>query len=405
MNGQSPFQPRVLAALGATFVVLLAASLLLSGGAGKRVTGSLIGPNTYSRSAVGHLGFFEVLRKLGYRAVRAEQNVLAMLGDSGVLILAEPAGSMSMGENHKLLGADRILVVLPKWDVRASEQRDDWIGAAQLVSEFFPHSVLFSAAGPGDIVRVAEPSGFEKRLVLPDPTVSGPLQLIKNSRMRPLVATAEGILLGEFTEGRRKIWVLADPDPIENHGIGKGDNMAFANAIVAAMLDGREGPLVFDETLHGFHRAAASPTKFLSEFPYNLVALQIVAGVALLLMAALGRFGAPESPERALNAGKRDLISNAASLIDHAGYHAAILRRYFGIVLQDTGRLLRAPRQLSEADLAAWLDRAGAARGVQLGCRELLNRVATVQPGDLASLLGEARAIHRWKKVVLNGVS
>jgi hypothetical protein len=52
MNGQSPFQPRVLAALGAALVALFAASMLPTGAGGNRVTGDPVGANTYSRSAV-----------------------------------------------------------------------------------------------------------------------------------------------------------------------------------------------------------------------------------------------------------------------------------------------------------------------------------------------------------------
>jgi hypothetical protein len=145
--------------------------------------------------------------------------------------------------------------------------------------------------------------------------------------------------------------------------------------------------------------------KFLFEFPFNLIALQVVAGVVLLLMASVGRFGTPEIPDRVLRTGKRDLISNAASLIDHAGHHAAILRRYTGMVLQDTGRLLRAPRQLGETELAAWLDRTAEARGLRSVSREPLRRIATAKSGDLASQLAEARAIHLWRRDILNGIS
>jgi hypothetical protein len=346
-----------------------------------------------------------VLQKLGYQVVRGEHDILAQLGTNGILILAEPTAAVSDGSgNGNLLGAQTVLVVLPKWSVRRSEERDDWIGAAQLVPDFVAQSVFYTAAGLGDVVRVTAPSQFRKSLVTPDPTVRGPMQLIKNSKMRPVVATAEGILLGEFKEGRRRIWVLADPDPIENHGIGKGDNLAFATAVVYAMLAGKPGTLVFDETIHGFRRATPSALKFLFEFPFNLIALQVVAAVVLLLMASAGRFGTPEIPDPVLHAGKRDLIGNAASLIDHAGHHAAILRRYIGIVLQDTGRLLRAPRQLNDYELAVWLDRTAAGRGLRSDCVASLGRTAA-QSEDLVSLLTEARAIHRWRKDILNGIS
>lgn len=219
MSGQSPFAPRVLVALGAALVALFAASLLLTGAGGNRSAGNPIGPNTYSRSAVGHLGLFDVLQKLGYRAVRNEQNTLPMLGTDGVLVLAEPAGGFFGAEDkRKLLGAPAVLLVLPKWSVDRSEEHDGWIGAATLAPQSLAQLALNAIAGPGKVVQVAKPSAFVKSLVVPDPSVEAPIQLIANSKMRPLVATSDGILLGEFREGLRRVWVLADPDPIENHG-------------------------------------------------------------------------------------------------------------------------------------------------------------------------------------------
>jgi hypothetical protein len=161
--------------------------------------------------------------------------------------------------------------------------------------------------------------------------------------------------------------------------------------------------VVFEETIHGFLQSKPNPLRFLVEFPFNLIAVQIAIGAALLLYAAVGRFGPPAAPERVLSTGKRDLISSAASLIDYAGHHAAILRRYTGLVIQDTGRLLRAPRQLGDADLVRWLDRTGAARGVVSSCRDLKERAAA-RSNDLAALLMQARAIYRWRKDMLDGI-
>jgi hypothetical protein len=401
MSAKSPFEPRIVAALGAALAILLAESMLLTG-AGGRVVGDPVGANTFSKSAVGQLGLFEMLQKLGYQAVRGERDVLALLGTNGILVLAEPpTGGWS---NDNFLGAKKILVVLPKWNGVRSTERNDWIGTAQIVPTFIPQSVLFTAAGQGEVVRVKEPSAFRKTLDLPSPTISGAMQLMKNSKLKPIVSTDEGILLGEFKEGLRKVWVLADPDPLENHGIGAGDNLAFASTLFYELLEGKAGTLVFDETLHGFERKTPSALKFLLEFPFNLIALQIAVAVALLLTASIGRFGAPEIPDRALNNGKRDLIVNAASLIDHAGHHAAILRRYASMVLQDTGRLLRAPRQANDAELAAWLDRAGERRGLRTESSAPLRRIASEQSGSLAALLSDARAIHRWKEEILNGI-
>jgi hypothetical protein len=401
MSG-SPFSPKMVAALGATLVTLFAASLLLTG-VGSHSSGSPVGPNTYSRSAVGQLGLFDVLPKLGYRAVRGDRDALAMAGNDGVLVFAEPGIPLFGEQERKRLNAPTILVVLPKWRVTRDNKRGDWIGEARPFDVLAVQRVLSSYAGTGNVVRVEKHSAFKKSLTIPDPMVSGPMQLIASGTMTPLVATDEGILLGEITQGQRRTFVLADPDPVENHGFVKGDNIGFDIAMIDAILDGRHGPVVFEETIHGFLQSKPNPLRFLVEFPFNLIAVQIAFAAALLLYAAAGRFGPPAAPERVLSTGKRDLISNAASLIDFAGHHAAILRRYAGMVIQDTGRLLRAPRQLGDADLVSWLDRTGAARGVVSSCRDLAERAAA-RPNDLAALLMEARAIHRWRKDMLNGI-
>jgi hypothetical protein len=404
MSG-SPFSPKVVAALGAALVALFAASLLLTG-AGSHGSGSSAGPNTYSRSAVGHLGLFDVLPKLGYRVVRGDRDALAMAGNDGIVVLAEPRMALFGEQERKRLNAQTVLVVLPKWAVTRDVTRGDWISQARPMSTVGVLAILDSYTSRGHvIVRVDKPSAFKKSLTIPDPTVSGPMQLIANgpAAMTPLVATSEGILLGEITQGQRRLFVLADPDPVENHGIGKGENIGFDIAMLDAIFDGRHGPVVFDESIHGFLQSKPNPLRFLVEFPFNLIAVQIAVGAALLLYAAMGRFGPPAAPERVLSTGKRDLISNAASLIDYAGHHAAILRRYTGMVIQDTGRLLRAPRQLGDTDLVHWLDRTGAARGVVSSCRDLVER-AVARPNDLAGLLTEARAIYRWRKDMLNGI-
>ncbi|GLH75775.1 hypothetical protein SSBR45G_06830 [Bradyrhizobium sp. SSBR45G] len=405
MNDQSPFEPRIVVALVAVAIALFAASLLLAGSSERHEAGNRVGANTYSNSAVGHLGLFDVLKKLDYETVRGEREVLALLGRNGILVLAEPTRSVSGGgSGDNLLGAEKILVVLPKWDVQRNAEHDGWIGSAQLIPESTARIVLYSVAGAGDIVRRESPPTFKTSLSIPVPTIERQVQLIKGSRLKPIVSADGGILLGELKEGQRTIWVLADPDPFENHGFGKGDNLAFAATIFYRMLADKPGALVFDETLHGFRHTAPSVLSFLLEFPYNLIALQIVFSVVLLLMASTARFGKPELPDRALQTGKRDLISNAAVLLDHAGHHASVLRRYVGMVVQDMGRMLRAPAGLSDDELAAWLDKTAARRGLRTGCAAAIARVAAASQ-DPAPLLGEARTIHHLRKDMLHGIS
>lgn len=402
--GAATFQPRVLAALAAALCTLFAASLLLTGMGGREAAGLASGANSYSSSAVGHLAFHDLLRGLDYRTLRAEDRPLEAAGENGVLILAEPAGSLTSEENrNKLATASRILLVLPKWTVRPGEQRKDWISEAELTSPLRAQSALGAAVSGGDIVRAKVPVSFTKAVAAADPTVQGDIQLIKGSNLTPLVSTPDGILLGELRQGGRRTFVLADPDPIENHGIGKGANAAFARDVIAALLDGRSRTLVFDETIHGFRRSPPNLLKFLYEFPLNLVLVQILAAVALLLWAAMGRFGAPLPAPRRLDAGRHALIGNAAALVDYAGHHAAILQRYIAMTLQEGARTLRAPAGLEGAALTAWLARASEARGIDPKPLTRLGDSPAAGSRNLASLLAAAQALHHWRKDLPHG--
>lgn len=402
--GAATFQPRVLAALAAALCTLFAASLLLTGMGGREAAGLSSGANSYSNSAVGHLAFHDLLGGLGYRTLRAEDRPLEAAGENGVLILAEPAGSLTSDENrNKLSTAGRILLVLPKWTVKPGERRKDWIGEAELAPALRVQSALGAAVSGGDIIRTKPPATYRKTIAAADPTVQGELQLIKGSNLTPLISTPDGILLGELRQGNRRTLVLSDPDPIENHGIGKGANAAFARDVVAALLDGRSGPLVFDETIHGFKRSPPNLLKFLYEFPLNLVLVQILAAAALLLWAAMRRFGAPLPAPRRLDAGRHALIGNAAALVDYAGHHAAFLQRYIAMTLQDAARVLRAPAGLEGADLTAWLARASEARGIDPKPLAGLGDNPAAGSRNLASLLAAAQALHHWRKDLPHG--
>lgn len=398
------FQPRVLAALAAALCALFAASLLLTGMGGRETAGLASGANSYSNSAVGHLAFHDLLDGLGYRTQRVEDRPLEAVGETGVLILAEPAGSLASEENrNKLQTAGRILLVLPKWSVRPGERRKDWIGQAELVPVLRAQSALGAAVSGGDVVRVKPPVSYSKAIAAADPTVQGELQLIKGSNLTPLISTPDGILLGELRQGGRRTFVLADPDPIENHGLGQGTNAAFVRDMVAALMDGRNRKLVFDETIHGFKRSPPNLLKFLYEFPLNLVLVQILAAVALLLWAAMGRFGAPLPAPRRLDAGRHALIGNAAALVDYAGHHGAVLQCYIAMTLQDAARALRAPAGLEGAALTAWLAQASEARGVDPKPLAALGDGPATAPRNLASLLAAAQALHHWRKDLPHG--
>jgi hypothetical protein len=301
--------------------------------------------------------------------------------------------------------AKATLLVLPKWTGERDPRHDGWIASAKMARPEIPQSVLFGVDAQPRILRAPSPSGFDVNVLDLTPSLSGTIQLAQGTKLKPILATSQGILLGEIREAQRRIVVLADPDAIDNHGIGRGANAAFVRDLFE-FLGGPRTTIVFDETIHGFHGGSgggAALSTALLRFPNILLLPQAFIGLALLGWAAIGRFGAPQIPPRPLGQGKRGLIANIASLIDYGGHHSDSLRAYIEAVAQDAAQSLKAPKDLDASGLADWLDRTGKARGAQRSCRESLDIARQARPKDLRRLLEAAQAIHEWKKEIANG--
>jgi hypothetical protein len=366
-----------------------------------------VGPSTYSRSAIGYAGIADVLQRLGVAVIKSRDNSADKLGKDGVLVLAEPRPTaISEPALRALLDARAVLLVLPKWTGRASERNPGWLATAEERPPSQAQWVLNLVAGGGEVVREPQPPVWSTNLLKRQPQLEKPVQLMRSGALRPIVGTSTGILLGELNQ-RRTVWILADPDVIANHGIARGENAALTLAIINR-LRGRNGPVVFDETIHGFVAQPANPLALLFEFPFVVATVQVVAALALLLWATMARFGAPQSAPPSLSAGRQGLLQNVARLITFAGHGQVMVRRYVQETVRETARQLHAPRGLSGQGLAAWLTRVGQARGVTVDCAAVIGEVEQLpdrRRGDLAPLVRIARDIHRWRREIVDGRS
>jgi hypothetical protein len=364
-----------------------------------------VGPSTFSRSAIGHAGIADTLQRLGMPVVKSRNNSADKLGKDGVLVIAEPRPTaLSEPALRALLDARAVLLVLPKWTGRASETTPGWLGIAGEKPLGEAQWVLDLVASGGKVVREGEVPVWTTNLLRRNPQLATPVQLMRSDAMRPIVAGAAGILVGELNRNRA-IWVLADPDVIANHGIGQADNAALALAIVNR-LRGRNGTVVFDETIHGYEAQPTNPLALLVQFPFVVATVQVVAALALLMWATMARFGAPQSAPPPLSAGRQGLLQNVAQLITFAGHQQVMVRRYVQETVRETARQLHAPRGLSGGPLAAWLTRVGEARSVSVDCAAVIGQVESLpdrRRGDLSPLMRIARDIHRWRREIVDG--
>ncbi|HYA80647.1 MAG TPA: hypothetical protein VED87_06950, partial [Methylocystis sp.] len=196
MSDNAFMRPRTLAAIVASMVIAFALSLLLTLKGSDQIDES-IGANSFSRSAIGHRGFYELLQKLGYSASRGYTHGSEKLPGDPALVLAEPfADPQSLKDLKQLEGAKTVLLVLPKWRAWRDWEHKGWAGGVALVPKSDVSSVLASV-GKGEITRVATPAPFDKNMIRRAPAISGEAQLIVSSDLEPIVASADGVLLGE----------------------------------------------------------------------------------------------------------------------------------------------------------------------------------------------------------------
>lgn len=406
MTGNDAFSPRVLIglAIGVACLFLLSLVLMTFGGHTESDPPQTVAANSYSRSAIGQAGVAELLKKLHYPVQQSEYDSRAKAGSDGLLILAEP---QIVGQSlDDLLHASNVLLILPKRAGLPDKSNPRWIDKNAVLPDAVPEAALRSAVAGGEIVRPDNTASWTIDGLGIAPDVPSPLQLMKSSRLTPLVANDDGMLVGSLDAGDRHIWILSDPDIIANHGIARGDNAAFALALIDALHKSGTAPIIFDETIHGFVEQPPSPFKLLFTFPYVLATGQALIAIGLLLGATLTRFGAPEPVAAPFVPGKYGLIENAAQLIERGRQQRVLVRRYVEVTLQEVASRLHAPRGLSDSALIDWLHRIEKARQVELDCSSIYRRALAAEIAmrdDLAALAPIARDAHRWKGAMLDG--
>jgi hypothetical protein len=336
-----------------------------------------IGANSFSYSAIGHRAFVETLRRQDILVRISRNNSPAKAGYSDLLIIAEPDANWGEGDWLEYLRPARnVLIVLPKNFGIRDDGRRRWVRKVVPRDISLAEILLREFVPDGDVIRrTGAEWGDSKFTATPD--IESP-RLMSATGFIALIADREGrLLLGKLDQRNREIWLLADPDIIANHGLGKGENAQLAVEMVREMLP-PGGAVIVDETVHGFYHSP-SLWRHAFELPFAAVTFIVIFSVLVLIWAAAGRVGAPPRSTAPTEAGgKEGLIEITARLLDGRQHGHYILRRYQDLVFRDIARPLHAPHKFGERAFDDWLDRAAAARGVRIDAGELSRRVATM---------------------------
>ncbi len=394
----NPFNRTTLWVVGGVVAISLIVAVVLTvlGPSQKFSAGS----DGYSVSAIGHRGLVRMLEKLDVPVVLSRNNSTVKAAH-GLLVVAEPGTNEREADRLKALIANapgNVLVVLPKWYGFAAGD-GKWISDFEIKKTSEIEQVLAA-------IGLADP-GFSRDVValpwqseLGAPNLRGVIQTVSASSLTPAIEQRGRALVGHFVREGKLIWVLADPDILNNAGLAKPGNAEVVVALIDKLREG--GPVVFDETVHG-HAQTPSLLHVLFEFPLVLATMQVLICAVLVIWAAMVRFGPKRAPPPPLAPGKDFLIANTAALLRYGGHDAAALERYLAATIQVVRHALHAPDSLGPSATIAWLERVRVTRGGTRSLSELQTTVAAAR--DPQRVLEVADQVYRWRMEMTHGTT
>lgn len=396
--GEPPLlAPVTIAILLAVGVASFLAMLVLGAYAPDLRGGGNGGGHALSNAFHGYSGVVRLIEATGGSA-RVIRNVHLL--DTEDLVVATPeTGAVPVGPVLDPRAGKPTLIVLPKWTTMRDPDHRGWatlLGSdpGEATRVLAPASVLpvIQRRGRGRPLRTVEPLMKGVAFTAPPRLQAiGPFHPNGKSvygDLEPLVTDEQGnIVVGRFT--KQPLFILSDPDLLDNRGMRDPRTAASALAMLAWMNSNQAGGVAFDVTLNGLGHSA-SPLKLVFEPPFLAMTLTLAVAILLAALASAVRFGSPRRQARAIAFGKTALIDNAAALVRKAGREAKLGGRYVEAIREVAARAFGAPARLRGAELDAYLDRM---RG---GDRFTTRAGAVVRAETREELTRAARALHDW---------
>ena len=405
--------------VGSVALSFLAAVLL--GVYGRDLESPRPGHDTFSYSALGHRGLAELLRAMGLGVVSRQSSRGGTPGRRRPLVLAEPDDRERIEDlrDEAAKAEAPLVLVLPKWGVGPPDPKHpDWLASVdpltreeveRQVAELGVGKLAVARSRRGSATCTATWGGAAVELRI----VATQTQLLEAAPgLVPVIACPEGLLIARASPQRAKrgaaTYLIADPDILNNHGLDQGENATAVFDFLTRDL-GATG-VVFDETIHGYHRVPGLLAEAL-RFPMALATMQSRVLLGVVLWAGMGRFGKPLPSTAALAAGKEALIDNTAKLLAAGGHAGDGLRRYFAQTTRSVAAHYFLPPDLPEGERLARLQRLTDGHAAQRRNARGLNLAALER--SLALLpdgaRGEERAariarrLYDWRLEMTNG--
>ncbi|WP_199556062.1 hypothetical protein [Sandaracinobacteroides hominis] len=395
MTRDSPFNPRLIIGIVAASALAFAAFLILFAYA-PQWRGSGDGQaHALSRGGTGFAGIVELLRLESDRAVIV-RDADAIASEELMVVTLEPMQNAdvlkSVVEARKVLPT---LYILPKWVTSPHPAVPGWV----VRHDVFDTGYLSRLIEPVADVRLAqrsEQAGARQLIgseVLAGLHMPAPerLQSLKGAELEPLLATPEGLVVLAVKRDTQT-YILADPDLLNNQSLRTLAGARNAVALLEALRNDAEAPILFDVTVNGFGGKRSLLT-LLFEPPFVALTLLLTVAALLAAWAALIRFGPARTPPHAIALGSTALVENMAGLLTMARREHLAGAGYAELLGAQAAQETGAPAGLAGEALDGWLDRRSPADKLW-SARSAELRAAT----DKTGLLSAAQSLFQWKK-------
>jgi hypothetical protein len=406
-KGTGGFSPRLMLALIGGGIIFFFLFWGLIAFAPNLARGNDGGAHALSRGAPGYAGIADLVERMGMdshirRSVEDAPNGFDDDGTTELLILTPTPNTASdkIAALIKAHAGQPVLVVLPKWFATPDPEKPGWTmggapvayGADTLPKDYFG-SVDYAE---GDVKkpfrRTAWIADREIELIAP-PTA----RRIEGDDLEWIADHPQGGSLLAVSTIDERLYVLADPDLINNLALADDDHARAAVALIDAIAEeGGADSVAWDVTLNGFG-SNESLLRFAFTPPFAAITVALLVAGLLALWQSWFRFGPALHARRAIALSKQALITNSADMIVQAGRELAAADVYAHHQRDMIAAGLHAPSGLRGEALDVWIDRftpRGSEPFSALGRAMLLAR-------SKEDMLARAKALSEWRKDVL----
>jgi hypothetical protein len=353
---EGAFNARTMLIVTAIGALAFIAVLILGAYAPDLRSGRNGGGHALSNAAIGFSGLVRLADATGRKPMIVRS--VPDLKNENLAVITPDDGGTDLSKILQTRGARPTLLVLPKWLTMADPLHSGWVRVIGLMPADNPARTL----APANPLVVSRAKGHGEPLVNTDGDAPAEMrflapavvQTMTGKDLQPLITTRSGaIVMGKISGGN--LYVLAEPDLINNHGMGDERQAQSALALLDYLNSTNNDGVVFDVTANGLGRSR-SPLKLAFDAPFLGVTLTIFAAMLLAAWQALVRFGPVRRRERAIAFGKAALVDNSAALIRRAGREARLGGRYVEVIRDRAVTLFRIPPTLDSETLDARLE-------------------------------------------------